>query len=245
MKDRFDTIKKEIPERYLKIGGVQGVTYLYLLSECCVPLEQGGDEDKVIPFTRFESIPVFIGELKDIARQLFSDSPDISSLSRRTETLRLQIRDFATDVYAYLDILKLYEYVMVRTKPVDVEASRQFNDEAEAREILSAIFRSGSNAAINENISAVTAQLPLRMTKARYRDILMTELKVYADGPKSAFERNMFLIRMSAGVSGYPRGRLTRIEECIDSIKSADLKNIGSEEKTRLDNEIYSSKIYF
>ena len=223
-----EVITGEIPERYMKIGGVQGITYLYLLSECCVPLEEGQNPEKVIPFAQLERIPEFIDELKSIVSAVFMTEPDIEGLQKRAVTLRDDLKDAATDIFAYQDIMKLHEYVLRRTRPVDAPAGRTINEEAEARDILSAIFRDGTNAVINENISLCVAQLPLRMTKARYHDILMNELKIYADGPKSAFDRNMFLMRMSAGICDLPRQKLPAIERFLDRLLQADLKMIDS-----------------
>ncbi|MBO4415679.1 MAG: hypothetical protein J5824_06830 [Lachnospiraceae bacterium] len=236
--DKKDVITREIPERYLKIGGVQGITYLYLLSECCVPLEEENTLEKVIPFTELEKIPAFINELKCAARELFSAEPDIEGLLERSVKLREELKETATDVFAYQDILKLHEYVLRRTKPADAPEGKAFNDEAEARDILSAIFKAQTNAVINENISLCVAQLPLRMTKARYHDILMNELKMYADGQKSAFERNMFLMRMSAGIGGRPFDKLQAVEGFLNKLADTDLKNIDMNAKQQLEEEL-------
>ncbi|MCR5332289.1 MAG: hypothetical protein K6E62_14065 [Lachnospiraceae bacterium] len=229
-------VTRELPGRYLKIGGVQGITYLYLLSECCVPLEDGSEQEHVIPFTELEMIPSFIYELKSIASALFENDPDTAELETRAASLREKLKEFATDIYAYQDILKLHEYVLARTKPVDAPAGQTVNDEAEARDILTAVFKAGTNAAINENISAVISQLPLRMTKARYHDILDNELKVYADGPKSAFDRNLFLMKMSAGISDWPHFGIARVENCLEMIKYPE--DIDSASKAKLEEEL-------
>ncbi|MCR5321785.1 MAG: hypothetical protein K6E85_00640 [Lachnospiraceae bacterium] len=241
--DKFDVITREIPARYLKIGGVQGITYLYLLSECCVPLEDGSEQEKVIPFTELEKIPAFVNELKDIATELFTDEPGIEDLTKRALDLRNKLKDAATDIFAYQDIVKLYQYVLCRTKPIDVTAGKVFNDEAEARDVLSAIFRAETNAAINENISLCVAELPLRMTKARYHDILMNELKVYSGGSKSAFERNMFLMKMSAGIGGLPIDKLLKVESILQKIEDTDLNNVNTETKVQLEEELSRCKV--
>ena len=233
-----EVITGEIPERYMKIGGVQGITYLYLLSECCVPLAEGQNPEKVIPFAQLDRIPEFINELKNIVSAIFADEPDVEGLLEKAVTLRNDLKDAATDIFAYQDIMKLHEYVLRRTRPVDAPAGRTINDEAEARDILSAVFRDATNAVINENISLCVAQLPLRMTKARYHDILMNELKIYADGPKSAFDRNMFLMRMSAGICDGPHQKLPAVEGFLDRLLQADLKTIDSETRQSFEKEL-------
>ena len=234
--DKVEVITRELPGRYLKIGGVQGITYLYLLSECCVPLEDGTEQENVIPFTELENIPAFICELKNIASELFENDPDTDVLETRALALREKLKEFATDIYAYQDIVKLHEYVIARTKPSDAETGQSVNEEAEARDILTAIFKADTNAQINENISAIVAQLPLRMTKARYHDILSNELKIYADGPASAFDRNMFLLKMSAGISEWPHSGIEKIDRFISGL--SDCGDMDSAAKSAVEEEI-------
>ncbi len=242
LKDKIETITREIPGRYLRIGGVQGTAYLYLLSECCIPVNGKPDNERVLPINDFEKIPGFIDELKPVIAELFGDDPDTDSLAERILKLREELKEFATDIYAYKDIICLHEYVLKRVKPVDSVPVPALNDEAEARELLSAIFKAQSNSVINENIVAAVSRLPLRMTKARYHDILMNELKAYSDSSADAFERNMFLMRMSAGIADRPSGTVEAPEAFIRDFTQLDLKNLDSATKMSFEERLEKCK---
>ena len=242
MMEKFETITREIPGRYLKIGGIQGIAYLYLLSECCVPTDGKPDSERVLPINDFERIPGFLEELKPIAAELFGENPDTEDLDKRAGRLREELKEFATDVYAYRDIICLHEYVLRRIKPADMQSPQALNDEAEARELLTAIFKASSNSVINENIVAAVSQLPLRMTKARYHDILMNELQAYADASADAFERNMFLMKMSAGISDRPAGSITEVDKFIADFAEYDLKDISTARKEELEERLDDCK---
>ena len=233
--DEKKLLYRDIPESFLKIGGVQAVTYFYLLAECCIPSEDKDSADRTIDFSGFEVITEYITRLRKLVKDTFTDSPDISKLEEEALGLREEIKNSATELFAYQDLLSLHEYVLNRIKPVDAPAPKPINDDAKAREILTAIFRSNTNAAINENINSAVAQLPLRMTKARFRDIIGNELKIYADESRTAFDRNMFILKMSAGLSEWPKQHIEEFDCCMRDIDSIDPKSLEMSAKAAIE----------
>ena len=228
---------KDIPESFLKIGGVQSVTYFYLLAQCCNPDEHKNEEDRTVDFSGYNVINDYISRLRELVKRSFIADPDIQGTVDDAMRLREEIKLSVTDLMAYQDGMTLREYVLNRLKPADAPNMPPMNDDAEARDILSRIFRSGSNASINENIIGAVTQLPLKMTRARFHDIILNELKIYAGESRKSFERNMFLMTMSAGLSEWPKTQIPGFMDCMDRIDSIDPKTCNMSLKAAVEDQ--------
>ncbi|MCR5685246.1 MAG: hypothetical protein K6G81_07455 [Lachnospiraceae bacterium] len=207
--------------KYLLIGGMHVCAYYYMLAEC----------DNDIGFDRIERLEANNRVLSELINDVFSGNTDLDDLKERAVELRKDVKESMHDIVAYIDNAHLLEYILLRTKTGDGRPLKEINDDAVARDILTAIFKSDSNAVINDNIRKVVSQLPVRMTKDKYRDVLRNELKSYIGQPKPNIDRVMYMIRSSAGISGYPKYVIDDFEEDYRKLQKYTEPGISESDK--------------
>src|SRR5574344_317992 len=91
---------------------------------------------------------------------------------------------------AYADIFSRYEYVSNRVEHLfsEIEQDEKYTDEYFTREIMQFIFSEEDNSAINEKISEIIEELPLRMTKSKFFSLLDEGLYVYSKTDKQTID---------------------------------------------------------
>ncbi len=200
---KIDKLITQSCEKYLMIGGMHLCAYYYMLAEC----------DNDTGFYRIERLDENNRKLSGILQDVFSGYKDMKDLKDRTVALRKDVKESMYDIVAYVDKAHLLEYVLLRAKPSDKGSPKDVNDDAVARDLLSGIFKSGSNAVINDNIRKVISQLPVRMTKDKYFDLMKNELKSYVGQPRNSLDRVMYMIRSSSDMGDYPKNVIEEFDE--------------------------------
>ncbi len=98
----------------------------------------------------------------------------------------------------YTDIFKIYEYVLNRLE-YRFKGTPDSVDEVEfSKEILRYIFDSEDNVVINERIREMIGQLPVRITKQKYFDLLKDSINAYLGSDQSSLQTYLYMLRTSA-----------------------------------------------
>ncbi len=211
-------LDKEVPECYYLMAMLMGAVDYYMMYESW----SGKPDEEDMRKHELGQLPhatEIMDELNTLVKDVFLDEADAlkpSETAKHVFELREKIKNLAVELISYSDNFKLYEYLINRTKPVDRTQLKQFNNDAEARDVLSAIFASGENAEINENIKLAVSQLPLRMSKAKFFDIVHNALSKYTGTDSSSLEREMYMLRTTSGL--YERSDAT-YPELADALK--------------------------
>lgn len=88
---------------------------------------------------------------------------------------------------AFTDSLQIFEYILKRKEPALKDELEEYVDaEALADKMFSFVFSERDKVLINTRIQEFIAELPVRMTKQRFYDIMSTSLNIYKGGEKSA-----------------------------------------------------------
>ncbi len=98
----------------------------------------------------------------------------------------------------YTDIFKIYEYVLNRVEYRFKGTPEQVDEVEFAREILRYIFQSEDNVVINDRIREIIGQLPIRITKQKYFDLLQDSINAYLGSDQSSLQTYLYMIRTSA-----------------------------------------------
>jgi hypothetical protein len=99
---------------------------------------------------------------------------------------------------AYTDIFQTYEYILNRVEYRFKEELEAVDDEELSKEILRYIFDSEDNLVINEKIKEIIGQLPIRITKQKYFDLLKESIHAYLGADQSSLDTYLYMIRTSA-----------------------------------------------
>lgn len=163
--------------------------------------------------TSDEELKIMYLSLHDIVKQAFLSPFD--PVSREKAISKLDYLRFKTKVRtriltAYSDQIHLYRYMFSRLE--DFSTDRDF-DKAdytneifigeETRKIYGYIFKDNDNAAINDRIREVLSELPVRMTKDHFFDLLKNNLDLYKGADVSSLNGNIFRLRSACGLLAY------------------------------------------
>lgn len=188
--------------------------------------------------------------LNEVVGKFFASGEDQGVLQELKDTLlamRKDVMDRMQVLTGYVDCFVIYEYILNRIQyrfddreevPVDTEF---------AQKVVNFIFSSQDNVTINDNLRVVLGQLPMRMTRSHYFDLVKDSLSVYKGSEKNSLDGFLYMFRTSAMLYKYPGQEeyFTEFKEILEELSEVDFENADRdiyriyEEKVR----IYSSKL--
>lgn len=156
-----------------------------------------------------EGINPYIDSAKDIADALHQavhilmDPAGFGEEERQKQgeillSLRQQVTDRMQVLTAYVDRFVVYEYILNRLQYRFEDQEVISEDSVFAQEVLNFIFSTKDNMAINDNIRMVIGQLPVRMTRSHYYDLIRDSISVYKGSDRSALDGHLYMFRTNA-----------------------------------------------
>lgn len=132
---------------------------------------------------------------------------------------------------AYTDILQVYEYVLNRTEAGVLDLLEEVDVSSLAEELYRYVFQENDNMVINSKLQMITAQLPMRMTKAKFYDTVSQAFSIYNGSEKENFDAFVERIRGTVLLdkpedyeTAYPQ-----IYETIKYLAEVDYQNLSRE----------------
>jgi len=192
-------------------------------------LESFGDalaEEKVI-MKEFNTI------IKECLLSDFSGDKMENGVKRLDEMRKNVIRQMKV-LTSYTDIFQIYEYVLNRIEYRFAEEQSELNEDAFAEEVLAYIFDTKDNVVINDKIKEVIGQLPVRMSKGRYFDIIKDSLSIYKGAERSSLNDYIYMME-TCSMLFEPEGAETAYVEYSDfrkTLEGLDYKKLTKEEYT-------------
>lgn len=119
---------------------------------------------------------------------------------KKIDMLRNEVYKIVDCLAAYADIFSRYEYVTNRCEYLFREgvSDEKYTDEDFTREIMQYIFSEEENAVINSKICEIIAELPLRLTKNKFFELLSGGLSVYSKTDKETIDDFIYVIKTSS-----------------------------------------------
>ena len=139
--------------------------------------------------------------LEELIKSCFSDFENLSETGKKAEDLRNELKAKVEALVKKIDRLELEKYVSIRSETEDEKFDYPDDDEA-AKVILRSIFSTDDNTVINERIKMAVYELPVRMTKIRFFDILKNALKLYIGSGLDVLKRAEYMLESTSGISG-------------------------------------------
>ncbi|WP_302626500.1 hypothetical protein [uncultured Eubacterium sp.] len=120
----------------------------------------------------------------------------IVSLEKIREDMIKKVRD----ITCFVDRYNIYEYVLnrieYRFKETDYPSG--YSDENYTRKIMQFILEDEDGMMINSKIKDVIGQLPIRMTKNKFYDMISNGLTIYNDSSKDSVDDFLYMIKTSS-----------------------------------------------
>ena len=143
----------------------------------------------------------FRTRLEALVEKSFSDYDALCETGKSADALKAEIRDEVEKLVKIIDRLELDKYVSER-EAVEGESFDYPDDDEAAKIVLRSMFAVNDNAIINERIKNAVYELPVRMTKVRFFDIIKNGMKLYIGSDCDILDRFVYMLESSTGISG-------------------------------------------
>lgn len=150
----------------------------------------------------------------------------------RLDAIRNHVISRMKILTSYTDIFQIYEFVLNRIEYRFLEGQEELNEESFTEEVLAYIFDTKDNVVINDKIKEVIGQLPVRMSKGRYFDIIKDSFSIYKGSERGTLKDFIYMMD-TCSMLFEPEG----IEDVYDvysefrkTLEEVDYKNITGEE---------------
>lgn len=134
---------------------------------------------------------------------------------------------------SYTDALQLYEYILNRLEySYELVDGDEVDTEAYSQKLFRYLFQDKDKMVINSKIQSVVSQLPVRITKSRFYEIINESLKIYTGAECSSVDDFAETIRACSGLSR-PDGFDTEypvLYELLRSLEQLDYMNLSQED---------------
>ena len=151
---------------------------------------------------------------------------------REIHEIRNQITAKMRILTSYTDALQIYEYILNRLEYSYEIVDEDVDTEAYAKQVFQYLFRDNDKMVVNSRIQMVVAQLPVRITKSRFYEILQESLKIYTGAECSSVDDFANTIRACSGLER-PEGFDTEypvLYETLKALEELDYMNLPKED---------------
>ena len=106
---------------------------------------------------------------------------------------------------AYTDAFEIYEYVLNRVEAGIKDTVEEVDIDLLSDKMFQYVFSENDKVVINSKLQLLMAQLPIRMTKNKFYDVIANTLLLYKGGDASSLDEFADMIRTSALITK-PKG---------------------------------------
>jgi len=207
-------------DTYHKYAQLQFPIYDYNLYEQC---REGQDMDKEMTV-----------KLREVISEYF-EGKDSSELMEELKQLRNAVVEKMEAVSAYTDSFTIYEYILNRMELKFAGQDKPVDDEEETKELLRRVFGGTDTSALNVKVQLLLSQLPVRMTRAKFLDMIEDSLKLYEGSEQESVEKFIYMLRSAAGIyQPAAKAEFPALEEAEKEFAAASYKTMGETEYMEL-----------
>lgn len=186
-----------------------------------------------------EEIRDVLEVLQDAVKVLFLGKGNREELLKKLEENRNTIMQKMDVLTAYTDVIQIYEYVLNRVE-YRFKEYRPADEEIFSNKVIQYIFQMKDNTVINENIKEVIGQLPVRMTKGKFFQLLKNSLTLYNGSDRASVETYLYMLRTASSLY-HPTGMEQYFKEfsvLVEELRQADYKELTKEEFLKFTEKI-------
>lgn len=133
---------------------------------------------------------------------------------------------------SYTDIFLIYEYVLERVKYRFYDIADTMDEQEFIASVNNYIFEVNDNVLINDKIKEVLGELPVRMTKHKFIDLIRDSISIYKGSDKTSLDSYMYMLETAASIYE-PDGMKTSYENLAKArmeFSQVDFTNITKEQ---------------
>lgn len=189
-------------------------------------------EEEINPYT--SSVKDTLDAFNSIIEEFFETSPakDIcKELLDNLFNIRKEIINKMQILTAYIDCFVIYEYIFNRLQYRFDKMESMPEDTEFIESVANYLFGTKDNVIINDNIRFVVGQLPMRMLRSKYFDIIRESVSIYKGNDADSLEGFEYMFRTSAMLYKDKNMDIyfTEFKQVLDELESLDYDNISKE----------------
>ncbi len=164
------------------------------------------------------------------------------NISKDIEKIRNTVIENMKILTSYADIFTRYEYIINRIEYrfKSCDFMDRFSDEEFTRKIMRYIVSDEEPVVINGKIAEIIAELPMRMTKSKFFELLSSGIDIYKESDRKGLEDFLYMMRTSAMLD-VPQDKNETFEsltEFHEFLISCDFDSITEEKYNELRNRL-------
>lgn len=154
--------------------------------------------------------------------------------------LRTQIMDKMTLLTSYTDVFLLYEYVLERIKYKFEDITTNMEEEEFLEMVMNYIFEYKDAVVVNDKIKEILGELPVRMTRNKYFELVKDSLSIYKGGERSSLKSYLYMLETGAGIY-----QSEGIEDTYENLKEMkeEFETLNFSEFTKEQYDLYREKL--
>lgn len=190
-----------------------------------------------------ETVKETVQTFNEMVECFFEKNPSKETVKQMAEqllALRKEVVERMDVLTAYVDCFVVYEYILNRVQYRFEDQEMMPDDTVFAQDLVNFIFSGKDNVAVNDNIRFAIGQLPMRMTRGKYFDLIRESVSVYKGSDKSSLDGFVYMFRTNAMLY-HQENKSKYFQEfakVLEELEALDYETITEELY-----EIYSQKI--
>lgn len=160
------------------------------------------------------------------------DEEALTAINQIRENIEYKMRNLT----AYTDGLQVYEYILNRVEAKVKGHTQQVDTELLSDRMFAYVFRENDTVVINSKLKLLIEQLPVRMTKNKFYDVVTNTLSIYKGGDKASVDEFVEMLK-TAVLIDKPKGFETEypyLYSTYKNLKIADYSDLDAENFDRL-----------
>lgn len=139
----------------------------------------------------------FVDKINDSIEKYMCDAGDLSEEISELEEIRSRIIGKVRDITCFVDRYNIYEHALNRVEYrfKDESYPSGYSDENYTRQVMQFILEDEDNMMINSKIKDVIGQLPVRLTKNKFFEMLSNGMSIYNGGTREGLNDFLYMIR--------------------------------------------------
>lgn len=171
-----------------------------------------------------------------IINTVLENNMTFSEAEDKITALRNEIISKMDAVTAYTDKLSLYEYILNRVefKFTDCEFDNNYYKNHFENDIYNYVILDKDNSAINMKLSMVMGELPMRLSRNKFFDILRDSFSIYKGSEKMAVEDFIYRIKTAGGIYSTKEmeNKYPKLKKAVEELSKVNYSDISEKEYT-------------
>lgn len=186
-----------------------------------------------------------INRIYDSFIELCKKAPEmgVDEAIAKLEEIRNDNVDVVTNTTRYIENYSIYQMVFNRIEGRfrEVKLDKMYNDEIFLDKVSRSIAKANENKMANALISKLVCELPVMLTREKFREYLDAGISIYSQSTKQSFDSFLEMLRYNAVVDELSdKDTFKTYKDILDSYAEIKFKDIDEETFLANEDKLYS-----